>query len=125
MSSAPFTHVADLARQLDVPANGTLSVTLHQDEHVKVVLFGFAEGQELSEHTASVPAIIQQISGRARWRLGGQEVIAEAGTWVHMPANLPHAIVAQTPCVMLLTMIRAAKAARPALATPTGKEISQ
>ena len=109
MNAGSFTRVADLARQLEVPANGTLSVTLHQDEHVKVVLFGFAQDQELSEHTASVPAIIQQISGRARWRLGGEEVDAEPGAWVHMPANLPHAIVAQTPCIMLLTMIRAAK----------------
>jgi quercetin dioxygenase-like cupin family protein len=109
--SQPFAHVADLARQIEVPADGTLSVTLHQDEHVKVVLFGFAEGQELSEHTASVPAILQQVSGRARWRLGGEEVSAEPGAWAHMAANLPHAIVAQTPCIMLLTMIRAAKPA--------------
>jgi quercetin dioxygenase-like cupin family protein len=119
MNPAPFTHIADLARHLEVPPNGTLSVTLQQDEHVKVVLFGFAQGQELSEHTASVPAIIQQISGSARWRLGGQEVIAEAGAWAHMPAHLPHAIVALTPCMMLLTMIRAAKAspAAPSKAT--------
>src|SRR5688500_1819250 len=110
MDSRSFTHVADLARHLDVPANGTLSVTLHQAEHVRVVLFGFAQGQELSEHTASVPAMLQQITGRARWRLGEQEVIAEPGAWAHMPANLPHAIVAQTPCIMLLSMIRAAKA---------------
>ena len=113
MGSQPFAHVADLARQIEVPSNGTLSVTLHQDEHVKVVLFGFAEGQELSEHTASVPAILQQVSGRARWRLGGQDVAAEPGAWAHMPANLPHAIVALSPCIMLLTMIRAAKSPTP------------
>ena len=109
-SPPPFAHIADLARHIDVPVNGTLSVTLHQDEHVKVVLFGFAEGQELSEHTASVPAILQQVSGRARWRLGGQELAAEPGAWAHMAANLHHAIVALTPCILLLTMIRGAKA---------------
>jgi quercetin dioxygenase-like cupin family protein len=123
MSDRSFTHVADLARHIEVPANGTLSVTLHQDEHVKVVLFGFAKGQELSEHTASVPAILQQISGRARWRLGGEDVPAEPGAWAHMPANLPHAIVALSPCIMLLTMIRAARPA-PAGAGGTGtKEV--
>lgn len=110
MSPPPFSHLADLARQIEIPKNGTLSVTVHQDEHVKVVLFGFAEKQELSEHTASVPAILQQIQGRARWRLGQQEILAEPGAWAHMPANLPHAIVAETPSIMLLTMIRAAKA---------------
>jgi quercetin dioxygenase-like cupin family protein len=113
MTSTSFVHVADLAKQIEVPANGTLSITVHQDEHVKVVLFGFSQGQELSEHTASVPAILQQVRGRARWRLGGEEVVAEPGAWAHMPANLPHAIVAESPSVMLLTMIRAAGARPP------------
>jgi quercetin dioxygenase-like cupin family protein len=108
-----FTEVADLASKIEIPAEGTLSVTLHQDEHVKVVLFGFAAGQELSEHTASVPAMLQQIKGEAKWRLGTETVLAKAGTWVHMPAHLPHAITAQTPTVMLLTMLRSAKALAP------------
>jgi quercetin dioxygenase-like cupin family protein len=125
MNTGPLTHVADLARHLEIPANGTLSVTLHQDEHVKVVLFGFAQGQELSEHAASVPAILQQISGRAQWRLGGQEVAVEAGAWAHMPANLPHAIVAQTPCIMLLTMIRGAKSSPAAARFPSRRSDRQ
>jgi quercetin dioxygenase-like cupin family protein len=108
-----FTHVTDLASKIEIPKEGTLSVTLHQDEHLKVVLFGFAAGQELSEHTASVPAIIQQIQGEAQWRLGAQTISAVPGTWVHMPAHLPHAITAQTPTIMLLTMIRAAKSPSP------------
>jgi quercetin dioxygenase-like cupin family protein len=109
MSSESFTHVGDLLHRIEPPADGTLSLTLHQDEHVKVVLFAFARGQELSEHTASVPAQMQQLTGRARWRLGHEEIIAHPGTWVHMPAHLPHAIVAEDPCVMLLTMLRSAK----------------
>lgn len=111
MESATFIHVANLNKQTDIPATGTLSLTLHQDEHVKVVLFAFAQGQELSEHTASIPAQMQQLSGRSRWRLAGEEIIAEPGTWVHMPAHMPHAIVAETPAVMLLTMLRSAKEA--------------
>jgi hypothetical protein len=31
---------------------------LHNDERVKAVLFGFAQGEELSEHTASMPAVL-------------------------------------------------------------------
>ena len=111
MKSEPFLLIEDLAKRIEIPVNGTLSVTLHQDEHVKVVLFGFGQGQELSEHTASVPAIMQQISGQARWRVGDKEIAAGPNAWVFMPANLPHAVRAESPCVMLLTMIRGAKAA--------------
>jgi quercetin dioxygenase-like cupin family protein len=111
MSASPFAYTTDLATRVEIPADGTLSVTLHQDEHLKVVLFGFAAGQELSEHTASIPAILQQIKGRATWRLGGEDRVAEPGAWAHMPAGLLHAIKAEEPCIMLLTMLKSAKSA--------------
>jgi quercetin dioxygenase-like cupin family protein len=110
LTDAPFSSVDDLATRIDIPQDGTLSLTIHQDAYVKVVLFGFARGQELSEHTASVPAILQQIKGKARWRLGGKQITATPGTWVHMPAQLSHAISAEEPCVMLLTLLTGAKA---------------
>ncbi|RIK22748.1 MAG: cupin, partial [Anaerolineae bacterium] len=45
-------------------------------------------------------------SGRARLRLGQDESIVEAGAWARMSPNLPHTIVAETPVVMLLLMLR-------------------
>ncbi len=106
---ADLTWIEELAGRIEIPADGTLSLTVHQDANVKVVLFAFAPGQELSEHTATVPAIMQQIKGDARWKLGTQEVQAQPGSWVHMPANLPHSVLAKTPCIMLLTILRSAK----------------
>jgi quercetin dioxygenase-like cupin family protein len=100
-----YTHIPDLATQ-DIPANGILSRTLHQDEQIKVVLFGFDAGQELSEHTASTPAILQIVKGEARLRLGNDTVEAHAGFWVHMPAQLRHAVQAKTPVVMLLVLLK-------------------
>ncbi|MCC5829685.1 MAG: cupin domain-containing protein [Phycisphaeraceae bacterium] len=108
MSEDSPVLIPDLALHIQVPPDGTLSVTLCQNDSVKVVLFGFAAGQELSEHTASVPAIMQQISGQAVWTLGDDRkrtVDADPGTWVHMPARLPHSVRAKTPTVMLLTML--------------------
>lgn len=102
---APYTHVADLAAQ-DIPSQGILSRTLYQDDQVKVVLFGFDTGQELSEHTASMPAILQIVKGEARVTLGNDTVEAHAGFWVHMPAQLRHAVQAKTPVVMLLLLLK-------------------
>ncbi|MEZ6083983.1 MAG: hypothetical protein R3E58_08585 [Phycisphaerae bacterium] len=42
-----------------------LSRTIQNDENVKIVLFGFAAGEELSRHTASMPAIMHFLSGQA------------------------------------------------------------
>lgn len=110
MTSEPSFHfVSDMAAAISVPEAGTLSVPIYQDDSTKVILFGFAEGQELSEHTASVPATIHLLSGRATWTLGKTVVEAKAGSWAQMDAHLPHSISAHEPTVMLLVMNRAAK----------------
>lgn len=103
------TTFVNLAEQVTIPKDGTISRTLYQDERLKVVLFGFAAGQELSEHTASMPAIMHFIQGEARVTLGNDAIDAQPNTWVHMPAHLPHSIHASTPVIMLLLLLREAK----------------
>jgi quercetin dioxygenase-like cupin family protein len=102
----PFSVVQNLETALEIPKDGTLSRTIYQDEQVKAVLFGFDAGQELSEHTASVPAIIQIISGQASLTLGNETLELQAGAWVHMEAKLTHAIRATSPVIMLLLMLK-------------------
>jgi quercetin dioxygenase-like cupin family protein len=106
--SVPYTIQARLAESIETPADGTLSRTLYQDERVKVVLFSFSAGQELSEHTASTPAIMHFLSGESEVTLGPDRVTAAAGTWIHMTAQLPHSIRTQTPVTMLLTLLKSA-----------------
>ena len=74
--------------------------------HAKAVAFGFAEGEELSEHTASMPAIVHFLEGEATLTLGEDTVAAQHGTWIHMPANLKHSVLAKTPVVMLLLLLK-------------------
>ncbi|HUY31941.1 MAG TPA: cupin domain-containing protein [Pirellulales bacterium] len=104
--SEAYTHIADLAKTIEPPADGTLSRTLFDDERVKVVVFGFSAGQELSEHTSSKPAILHVLSGNARLTLGADAVAAGPGAWTWMPAGLPHSVKAETPVVMLLTLLK-------------------
>jgi quercetin dioxygenase-like cupin family protein len=101
-----YTYIADLAQQVEIPSNGILTRTLYVDEWVKVVMFGFDTGQELSEHTASTPALLHFLRGEAQLTLGKDSREASAGTWVHMPANLPHSIKARTPLVLLLLLLK-------------------
>ena len=103
--SQTHTYIADLAATVEIPANGILSRTVYSDAAINVVLFGFDAGQELSEHTAARPALLQILSGEARLTLGGETVEARAGSWAHMPAGLPHSVQALTPVVMQLTLL--------------------
>jgi quercetin dioxygenase-like cupin family protein len=102
-----YTYIADLAEKIEkIPDDSIVSRTLFSDDSIKGVLFGFAPGQELSEHTAATPALIHILSGQGRLTLGGESMAAKPGTWVHMPPNLPHSLVAETPLTMLLLLIR-------------------
>ena len=100
-------YIADLAGALpDIPPHSIVSRAIYAGDDVKVTLFGFAAGQELSEHTASTPAIIHFLQGEADLTLGSERMQAGPGAWAHMPAHLPHSIVARTPVIMLLILIQ-------------------
>ncbi len=101
-----YTHIDNLADPKTIPEDGILSRTIHKDEHLNVMLFGFAAGEELTEHRVSVSASIHILYGESRLAVDGDELVGQAGTWIHMPAGTPHSVHATTPVVMLLTMLR-------------------
>ena len=101
-----YTLIKDLTADLpDITPDTIISKTFYSDENVKAILFGFAAGQELSEHTASKPAILHFLSGEAQLTLGDDEFEVEPGAWVHMQARLPHSILAKSPVKMLLLLL--------------------
>lgn len=95
-----------LSDMSDIPADSILSRTILDTDALRLVLFQFAAGQHLSEHTASMPAVIQIISGEALLTLGDQPQQAGPGAMVYMEARLTHAVEAQTPLVMLLHLVK-------------------
>jgi quercetin dioxygenase-like cupin family protein len=101
-----YTHFLDLAKEVQPPDKGILSRTLYSDDRLKVVLFGFGQGEELSEHTASMPAVLHFLRGEAKLTLDDDALEAKAATWVHMSKGMRHSIQAQTPVVMLLLLLK-------------------
>jgi quercetin dioxygenase-like cupin family protein len=101
-----YTHVLDLVNDTQPPEKGILSRTLFNDDRLKVVWFGFGPGEELSEHTASMPAVVHFLKGDASLTLENDTVEARSGTWVHMPKGMRHSIQARTSLVMLLMLIK-------------------
>ena len=105
-SETPFALIDDLLAQLpDIPPDSIVSRTFYSDDRAKAILFGFAAGQELSEHTAARPAILHFLQGEARLTVGSHATTAGPGTWAHMQPHLPHSIYAETTVVMLLYLV--------------------
>lgn len=102
----PYTLFRHLLDEVEIPENGTLSRVLYSGGGIRVVLFAFDEGQELTDHTASVPAVVQVVKGRLGLTLDDVTVEIGPDSWVHMDAHLNHAVVALEPSVMVLTLQR-------------------
>lgn len=103
-----YAYIANLLEQVpNIPADSIVSRTIFGDEQLKTILFAFAPGQELSEHTAAQTAVLHFLQGEADLTLGDDKMTATAGTWVQMPPHLPHSITAKTPVLMLLMMFKA------------------
>jgi len=98
--------IGHLLDEVEIPENGTLSRVVFSGDGLRVVLFAFDEGQELTDHTASVPAVIQAVKGRLALTLADETVEIGADSWVHMDAHLSHAVVALEPSVLILTLQR-------------------
>lgn len=104
----PYICVQQLPEHQETPAKGTLSQTLYADEQAKIVLFTFAAGEELSEHTASMPAVMHFVRGSGQVTVAGDVIAAGPGTWVHMQPHCRHSVRAKEPLVMLLTLFKTA-----------------
>jgi quercetin dioxygenase-like cupin family protein len=104
-------HVLSLEAETQFTPNGIVSRTLLRTANSRTVLFGFAEGQELTEHTSTQHALIQILSGECEFFLAGQPHSLKAGAMLYMPPNLAHAVRATTQFSMLLTLSPPAPAA--------------
>ena len=107
-----YTFIEDLAEraaELSKEGHPTKHVqgrAVFTDEHMKVLVFPFEEGQKLDEHDSPHPAVLHFVEGEADVTLGDDAKLARAGTWIHMPPRLPHSIHAKTPVLMLLIILR-------------------
>jgi quercetin dioxygenase-like cupin family protein len=105
--------ILSLSEEARFTPNGIVSRTLLSTPNLRTVLFGFAAGQELTEHTSTQHALIQVLSGECEFSLAGKPHQLKQCDMLYMPPNLPHAVKATNQFSMLLTL---SKPAMPPLA---------
>ena len=105
---ASSEKIVSLAQETQFAPNGIVSRTLLRTPTARVVLFGFSEGQELTEHTSTQYALVQVLSGECEFSLAGKPHALKAGAFLNMPPNLPHAVKATKQFSMLLTLFKPA-----------------
>jgi quercetin dioxygenase-like cupin family protein len=104
-AAGAMTHLEDLATLVAVAEEATVSRTVLKAEGVRLVLFSFDTGQELSEHTAAMPVLLQVLGGKLSVTAAGRTVQIGPGGLIHFTARLPHSVLALEPTQLLLTML--------------------
>src|SRR5689334_4551782 len=93
-------------------ASGIVSRTLLQTPEIRVVLFTFAEGQELTLHTSRRRAVVQILTGACDFFFGGKWQRLETGAFLHLPPDHPHAVRAGAGTFSMLLTLAAESAAQ-------------
>src|SRR5262245_4391712 len=66
-----FTIIPDIASMVaSITPDSIVSRTVYQGPTLRIIVFGFAAGQELSEHTSSKEAVLHFLRGEATVTLG-------------------------------------------------------
>ena len=99
------TSFADIAAEVDIPTDGTLSRVLYRDTDIRVVVFAFDAGQELTEHTSSAEVIVQVVSGRITLTVEGTAHLLTPASWLLLEPRRPHSLRAEEPSIVLLTLV--------------------
>lgn len=100
-----MTVLDDVASLVQIQPQSTVSRTVLRAEGVRLVLFGFDEGEVLTEHTAAMPVLLESLEGRMEITGGDETTVLEPGDVIHFDTRLPHSVTALTPSKLLLTML--------------------
>ena len=86
-------------------SHGIVSQALLSAPGLRVTMFRFTAGQEMSEHTSSARALVQILAGSGDFDFYGKTHQLSQGDLLHLPPKLPHAVRAVEDMTMLLTQI--------------------
>ncbi len=107
-SASTTTVVTGLREALPVTTSATTSRALVDNERVRIVVFAFDAGEQLTEHTASMPAVLTLVDGAMRLDLDEGSYELGPGDCAYLPAHAPHSLEAHAPSRLHLALLRAA-----------------
>lgn len=98
--------VITLKDHIEYSDGAIVSKIVHKVPNGHLTLFAFDEGQKIDEHTAPFDAVVSIVEGKGEVTIAGTPYQLNAGQYIIMPANIPHAVKSMGKMKMLLTMIR-------------------
>lgn len=106
MSTATATYLTGLA---DSNAGGTgdrpAIKVINRGETETVIRLAFAEGQQMTEHTAAHPIVVLGQVGEIDFTVDGQTHELTSGTAIRVDKRIPHSLRARTDATATLIVV--------------------
>ena len=75
-----------------------------RNDYVRVTLFSFVIGEEISTQAAGGDAMVTVLEGTGKFTIGGDVFILKEGETIIMPKDVPHAVYGQEKFKMELVV---------------------
>ena len=98
-------EVLKLADLVEASDGQVVSKTLAQNDYVRITVFAFSKGEEISTHESDGDALVTVIDGKGKFIVDGKEYILNTGESLVMPARKPHSVHAIEGFKMQLTVV--------------------
>jgi quercetin dioxygenase-like cupin family protein len=105
LKNIEFEKALELSSLVQHQEGQVVSRTLAQNPAVSITLFSFDKGEEISTHSSDGDAMVTILEGDAQITIGSQVHFMTKGQTIVMPAGIPHAVAAEQPFKMLLTVV--------------------
>jgi quercetin dioxygenase-like cupin family protein len=99
----------NLSNDIVIQKDAVVSKTIFKNEGGTVTLFAFDKEQSLSKHSAPFDALFQCVEGKFAITIDTTVHSLIKDELILLPANIPHAILAEEPSKSLLVMIKVNK----------------
>ena len=100
-----FTFVEDAAGMAEFEESRVKPVAVLKATGANVVMFAFAAGSELREHTAQFPVLLQAIEGTLDVGIAGESFQLTPGDLLHIEPHVAHNVVAEDNARLQLTVL--------------------
>ncbi|MDO5701047.1 MAG: cupin domain-containing protein [Bowdeniella nasicola] len=100
--SAAFIN---LLEELPITKAATTSRVVVNNDLLRVVLFSFDAGEQLTEHASPRAVVVQLLSGKMTFNVAGEDHLMVPGDVIYLAPNERHALVAEEACHLSLVMV--------------------
>jgi len=106
-------EIASLYESLEYGIDRPKAKVLFNNDDVKEIRITFRKGQEMKEHKAGFPIVVEIVDGSIDFGVNGERFILEKGKLITLASNVPHDLTALEDSIVRLSLNKSDDVNRP------------